>query len=185
LVSEIKHHLAEVQKHCTEVALDVHSLSRQLHSSNLEYLGIAGAIGGFCREFSEKYDLDIEFSESNVPRKLTDDTALCLFRVAQEALNNARKYSGTRRLQVELSGTADEVQLIVRDRGIGFNVERVRRTGGLGLVSMEERAFLVGGSLLIESRPGAGTTITAVVPVGAASSTPPEDQAAEQAPELP
>jgi signal transduction histidine kinase len=165
LVAEMKRRIAEVQKHCSGVALDIHSLSRQLHSSNLEYLGIAGAIGGFCREFSMKYDLVIEFTPRDVPKRISDNSALCLFRIAQEALTNARKYSGTRKFDVELFGRADEVHLTVRDRGVGFDVEQVKRTGGLGLVSMEERVHLVGGSLSVQSRPGAGTTVVAVVPI--------------------
>jgi signal transduction histidine kinase len=183
-VAEMKRHLAEVQKHCSEVALDIHSVSRQLHSSNLEYLGIAGAIGSFCREFSEKYDLVIEFTERDVPKRIADDSALCLFRIAQEALTNARKYSGIQKLHVELTGKADEVRLTVRDRGVGFDVEQVRRTGGLGLVSMEERVNLVRGSLSVHSRPGAGTTIVAVVPIGAASDLFYTEGAPEEAPEV-
>jgi signal transduction histidine kinase len=181
--AETKQRLAEVQSHCSEVAFGIHSLSRQLHSSNLDYLGIAGAIAGFCREFSEKYDLVVEFTERNVPNRIADDSALCLFRIAQEALNNARKYSGTKKFDVELFGGADEVHVTVRDQGAGFDLEQVRRTGGLGLVSMEERVHLVRGSLSIHSRPGAGTTIKAVVPIGAANGLFYEEEAPEQAPE--
>jgi signal transduction histidine kinase len=176
----VKRALEEVQKHCSEVMREIHSISHELHSSNLEYLGIAGALEGFCAEFSQSYDLSIEFKHENVPLHLPQDVALSLFRIAQEALSNARKYSGTRLLAVELHSNAGEVRLAVRDRGAGFNPEQVRRTGGLGLVSMEERAHLVGGSLLIQSRPGAGTTIVAIVPCSAAKALVPDQQVTEK-----
>jgi signal transduction histidine kinase len=166
----MKRRLENLNKHCLEIVREVHSLSHQLHSSKLEYLGVAIAIRGFCNEFSETHGLSVEFTGENVPGDLPNDVALCLFRIAQEALNNARKYSGTKNFTVELSGTANEVRLAVRDWGVGFDLEQVRRAGGLGLVSMEERVHLVGGSLSVQSRPGAGTEIQAVVPLTAESS---------------
>ena len=176
-----KRRLEEARKHCSEIALEVHSLSHQLHSSRLDILGIAAAIKGFCREFSAKYDLAVEFTETDVPKALPEDTAVCLLRVVQEALNNARKYSGTKSFIVELTGRADEIRLAVRDQGIGFDVEKVRRTGGLGFVSMEERVNLVGGSLSVQSQPGTGTIIMAVVPVNAVSSLSHEEKATKSA----
>jgi signal transduction histidine kinase len=167
---DLKRCLQNAQKHCSDVAGELRSLSHQLHSSNLEYLGVAIATRSFCNEFSEAHGLSVEFTEENVPRHLPNDVALCLFRIAQETLSNARKYSGARNFTVELSGTGNEIRLAVRDRGIGFDVEQVRRAGGLGLMSMEERVHLVGGSLSIQSRPGAGTAILAVVPLAAESS---------------
>ena len=182
-VEEMRGQLAEIQKHCSEVALDIHSVSRQLHSSNLEYLGIADAISGFCREFSEKYDLVVEFTARDVPRRIAEDSALCLYRIAQESLTNARKYSGAKKIEVELDGKADEVRLTVRDHGAGCDLELARRSGGLGLISMEERVHLAGGSFSAQSRPGAGTTIKAVVPIGDASVLDDEGDESERAPE--
>jgi signal transduction histidine kinase len=159
--------MEDVKKQCAEVAREVRSLSHQLHSSKLEYLGVAVAIRGFCTEFSETHGLSVEFTGENVPGHLPGDVALCLFRIVQEALSNARKYSGTRTFTVELSGNASEVRLAVGDRGAGFDVGQVRRVGGLGLVSMEERVHLVGGRLSVQSRSGAGTAIMAIVPLAA------------------
>ena len=82
----MKKRLEDIGKHCSEIAGDVQSLSHQLHSSKLDYLGIAAAIRGFCTELSKQHELDIEFSERNVPTHLPKDVSLCLFRVAQEAL---------------------------------------------------------------------------------------------------
>jgi PAS domain S-box-containing protein len=165
LSSATKQMLADVRKHCFEIAGDVQSLSHRLHSSKLDYLGIVAAVRGFCREFSKQHEVTIEFLERNVPTHLPGDISLCLFRVVQEALNNAVKYSATSQFTVELTATADSVQLVVSDAGIGFDVENAKRDRGLGLVSMQERANLVHGSFSVESKPGAGTKVIVRVPL--------------------
>jgi len=81
-----KKNMDEIRSHCSEIAGDVQSLSHQLHSSKLDDLGAASAIRGFCREFSRQHEVNIEFTENNVPRELPKDISLCLFRVTQEAL---------------------------------------------------------------------------------------------------
>jgi signal transduction histidine kinase len=164
-----KKHLAEIRQHCTEITSDIQSLSHELHSSRLEYLGIVAAIKGFCTEFAKQHDVTIDFRDENVPNQLPKDISLCLFRVAQEALQNAVKHSGTRRFSVDVRGTGDEVKLVVSDAGAGFNVEEAKRNRGLGLVSMQERIHLVHGHFNVESRPGRETKVVAVVPVIAVS----------------
>jgi PAS domain S-box-containing protein len=173
--------LEGIRKHCSEIAGDVQSLSHQLHSSKLDYLGIVAAIRGFCNEFSKQHDVNIEFTNMDVPPDLPKDISLCLFRIAQEALHNAVKYSGVRKFTVELSATGGEVSLLVSDAGAGFAVEEAKNNRGLGLVSMRERVHLVHGSLSIESAPGIGTSILAVVPIAAANQRSPEDAAVEDA----
>jgi PAS domain S-box-containing protein len=160
--------LEGIRQHCSEIAGDVQSLSHQLHSSKLDYLGIVAAVRGFCREFSEQHEVSIEFTNRDVPRELPKDISLCLFRVTQEALHNAVKYSGVRKFSVELAATVDEVSLSVSDAGAGFDVAEATKNRGLGLVSMRERVHLVHGSLSIESKPGIGTSILAIVPIAAA-----------------
>lgn len=157
--------LNEIREHCLGIASDVQSLSHKLHSSKLDYLGVVAAVRGFCKEFAKQHEVSIEFTDSNVPRDLPRDVSLCLFRVAQEALNNAVKYSGVTQFAVELRGRATEIQLEVRDSGAGFDVEDVKSSRGLGLISMEERVHLVHGRFSIESQPGTGTKIVAAVPV--------------------
>jgi signal transduction histidine kinase len=159
-----KSNLDEVRKHCAEIASDIQSLSHQLHSSRLDYLGIVAAIRGFCKEFSKKYTVDVEFTDKDVPGSLPSDVSLGLFRVAQEALHNAMKYSGATEFRVELYRTAEEIQLVVTDRGAGFDIAEARRKGGLGLVSMQERIKLIHGKLTIESAPGMGAKVIAAVP---------------------
>ncbi len=160
-----KQRLQEIQKHCCEIAGDVQSLSHQLHSSKLDYLGAVAAIKGFCDEFSRQHEVSIKVTDANVPRELPQDISLCLFRVAQEALQNAVKYSGTNQFTVRVLGMVDCVQLVVSDAGAGFDVEAAKSSRGLGLVSMQERVHLVRGTLSVESQPGKGTKILAVVPL--------------------
>ena len=173
-----KDSLEEIRKHCAEIAGDVQSLSHQLHSSKLDYLGLAAAVKGFCAEFSKQHTVVVDFTEASVPKSLAKDVSLCLFRVAQEALHNAVKYSETDHFTVELTGMSDAIQLIVSDEGKGFEVEKAKRGRGLGLVSMQERVHLVNGTLLIESTPGRGTKVLAVVPFVAESGVT-EDSSSE------
>ena len=156
---DTKKQLEEIGELCSEIGHDVQSLSHQLHSSILDSLGLATAIRGFCDELSKQYDVSIEFTERNVRKHLPKDVSLCLFRITQEALHNAVKYCGESQFTVELSETEDTVQLLVMDRGEGFDVEEARKGGGLGLASMQERAHLVHGAISVESRPGEGTKL--------------------------
>jgi PAS domain S-box-containing protein len=172
----LKKMLGDIQQHCSEIAGDVQSLSHQLHSSKLDYLGIVAAIRGFCAEFSKQHRVDIEFSESNVPTDLPKDISLSLFRVAQEALHNAVKYSGVNQFAIELSGMEDAIRLVVSDAGAGFDVAEAKKNRGLGLLSMQERIHLVHGSFSVESKPWEGTRIMAVVPLIAQKERPPEDE---------
>lgn len=172
--------LEEIRKHCCEIAGDVQSLSHQLHSSKLDLLGIAAAIQGFCREIGKQHNVTVDFTNSNVPRQMPKDISLCLFRVAQESLHNAIKYSGTDQFKVHLSATAEEVYLQVTDGGAGFDVEETKRNRGLGLVSMRERVDLVHGRLAVESKPGTGTKVIAVVPLADENGHIPENETAKE-----
>jgi PAS domain S-box-containing protein len=146
--------LEEIRQHCSEISDDVQSLSHQLHSSQLDLLGIVAALRGFCRELSKQHGVTIDFSDRGVPGHLPKDISLCLFRVAQESLHNAVKYSGTAHYKMRLSATVCEVRLEVTDTGAGFEVEGGKRGRGLGLVSMQERVHLVHGKFTIESMRG-------------------------------
>jgi signal transduction histidine kinase len=167
--------LDNIRKHCSEIACDVQSLSHQLHSSTLDYLGVVAAIKAYCSEVSKQHQVSVEFTDNNVPKHLPKDISLCLFRIAQEALHNAVKYSGTSQFLVALYAIGDEIQLVVRDAGAGFDVEEAKKNRGLGLVSMQERANLVHGRFAVDSKPGKGTRIFAAVPFVTESQRSPED----------
>ena len=147
------------------LARHVNGISHRLHSSKLEFLGLSAAAGTFCREISTHHEVTVEFVHDNVPSTLRDGVAINLFRVLQEALSNAVKHSGASRFYVLLRGTETELLLEVRDEGRGFDPAAAMATSGLGLVSMQERLRLVNGEVTLESRPGAGTTVRAVVPL--------------------
>jgi signal transduction histidine kinase len=157
--------LEQIRKHCSEIADDVQSLSHQLHSSRLDYLGVVAAVRGFCKELAEKHAVNVEVTDRDVPMGLPNNISLCLFRVTQEALHNAVKHSGVDQFRVELSATSTELQLEVTDAGAGFDVEETKKNRGLGLVSMQERVHLVRGKFSLESHPGQGTKILVVVPL--------------------
>jgi signal transduction histidine kinase len=108
--------------------------------------------------------MEINFTSNELPR-LSQDISLCLFRVVQEALQNAAKHSGAKGIEVQLAENAGEIHLVVSDSGKGFDIEAARRNGGLGLTSMQERVRLIGGTLEIDSKPLAGTTIHVCVPL--------------------
>jgi PAS domain S-box-containing protein len=165
-----KQSLENIKKHCSEIAGDVQSLSHQLHSAKLDYLGVVSAIRALCIEFSKQHQVSIDFNDRDVPKYLPKDISLCLFRIAQEALHNAMKYSGTKEFSVALWAIGGEVQLVVRDAGAGFDVDEAKRNRGIGLVSMQERINLVHGRFSVDSRPGKGTRIFAAVPFAAANS---------------
>jgi PAS domain S-box-containing protein len=157
---------ARLQRQASEIAADVQALSHELHSSSkVELLGIAKGVELFCNEFAKQQKVDIDFESHDLPSHLPSDISLCLFRILQEALHNSAKHSGVRTFEVRLWRIQGEVHLIVRDAGVGFDVEASKTGAGIGLVSMEERVKLVDGSLFIESQPQRGTTIHARVPV--------------------
>ena len=173
LPAEVGRGIDELREQASEIAADVQSLSHELHSSKLEYLGIATAMRGFCREFSAQQNVEIVFAHDHISGTVPSDISLCLFRVLQEALHNAVKYSGVRHFDAELRASSDAIDLTVRDSGSSFDVEEGLKTSGLGLVSMTERIKLVGGQLSIESYRGRGTTIHARVPLREAARAAP------------
>ncbi len=162
--SELRTRIGALRSETTEITNDVQLLSHELHSSKLEYLGIVGAAKNFCKEFSERQKVEIDFQSHDLPTGLPSELSLSLFRVLQEALRNATKHSGVKRFEVRLWGSTGEVHLTVSDLGAGFDTEAAMKSTGLGLTSMQERLRLVGGELSINSQPKGGTTIHARVP---------------------
>jgi signal transduction histidine kinase len=109
--------------------------------------------------------VEVQFSHSGIPRSVPKEISLCVFRVLQEALQNAVKHSGVRSFTVDLHGTEEAIELTVSDVGRGFDEQDAFTRNGLGLVSMRERLQLVHGELSVKSKTGAGTTIRAWVPL--------------------
>ncbi|MCU1300636.1 MAG: domain S-box protein [Candidatus Sulfotelmatobacter sp.] len=166
---EVRYHMAHLRQRLFDLGKDIQALSHRLHSSKLDYLGIASAANSFCRELSEQQKVEIDFKHAGIPRSLPKEISLCLFRVLQESLQNATKHSGVRHFNVDLYGTSEEIQLTVTDLGVGFDPQDAVNRRGLGLISMRERLQLVSGELSIKSQPGRGTTLVARVPFVAKS----------------
>ena len=150
---------------------DVHALSYRLHPSILDDLGLEEAVKAECEHVSQQGDVRIEVNVQPFPNKLPQDVALCVFRVAQEALHNVARHARASVAAVSLAPEDGGLILTVNDNGHGFDTSAVRARPSLGHASMEERIRLLGGRLSITSKSGLGTTVSAWVPLSAASST--------------
>jgi signal transduction histidine kinase len=148
----------------SEIGADLHTVSHRLHSSTLERLGLVPGISSFCKEFAAQKNMQIEFRHDSIPRNVSPDIALCLFRIVQEALRNVKKHSGATQAEVVLRIEGKCLHLSICDQGIGFEMDQ-SHCRGLGLFSMAERCRLQGGELKIDSAPQRGTTIDARLPI--------------------
>jgi signal transduction histidine kinase len=164
---ELNRQLDELCNQATALGIDIQAMSHRLHSSKLEYLGLKTAAAGLCREFSEQHAVNIDFDSDEIPKNLPKEVALCLFRVLQEALQNALKHSGSKQFQVTFASSRYGISLMVADSGIGFNPEQAISGRGVGLTNMRERLKLVNGEFEIESKSGMGTVVHARVPLAA------------------
>ena len=167
--SELRTRIGALVNQTAQIVDDVQLLSHELHSSKLEYLGIVEAAKNFCKEFSERQKVEIDFQSHDLPTGLPTELSLTLFRVLQEALRNAAKHSGVKRFEVRLWGSTGEIHLSISDLGAGFDTETAMKNPGLGLTSMQERLRLVHGELSINSQPRGGATIHARIPFDSSS----------------
>jgi signal transduction histidine kinase len=145
-----------------EISNGLRELSHQLHPARLRVIGLVSALESLCTELSHA-GVAIAYTHDNVPSALSPDVMLCLFRVVQEALQNALKYSRATELAVDISGTSHGLTLTIFDNGVGFDVDAAWGTG-VGLRSMFERLQAAGGSLNLTSSPRAGTRLVAILP---------------------
>jgi signal transduction histidine kinase len=159
---------ADALRRARDVAKSVHDLSHRLHPAKLRLIGLVAALNGLQRELSQA-DLKITFSHDNVPSGISPEVTLCIFRVVQEALQNAAKYSRARNVSVHLAGGPSGLILTISDDGVGFDVEQAWGKG-LGLISIGERLDAIGGTFQIHSTPGMGTRLDITVPSAAADS---------------
>jgi len=159
--------LEQIRQQCSSLADDVQAISHELHPSILENLGLTTAIKSYCREVAQQNSVVVELSDSTLSGSLPQDVSLCVFRVVQEALRNAVKYSGQKHIRVCLQENSGQLELEVSDQGIGFDVRDKKHSGGLGLVSMAERISQVNGTFSVDSQRNVGTRIRARVPLAA------------------
>ena len=156
--------LTEADDMLRELMSAIHLLSCELHPPKLTLLGLGATLKALCDEVAASSGIAVEFTEGADPIRVAEDTAMCVFRVMQEALQNAVKHSGGRRVDVRLRLDGLQLTLWIADDGSGFDPSSARCMG-LGLMTMRERVELVGGRLRIISEPASGTVVEAILPV--------------------
>jgi signal transduction histidine kinase len=161
----VQEELREMKKDIIKISQDVHSLSRQLHPSILDDLGIIRAVESECTSFSRREGIEIVFNHENIPRVIPKNVSLSLYRIIQEGLNNISKHACAEHISVSLKGIDHDVLLSVQDDGIGFDSAEVKEKPGLGLSSIRERVRLIHGELSIQSQQKEGTLISVRVPL--------------------
>ena len=156
--------LKNLQPELVSISRDLHDMSYRLHPSLVDDLGLVAALHSEIERVQRRADVTIIPKIYEIREKLSSETALCVYRIAQEALQNALKHAQANTIKIILEQLGDEIMLTIQDDGVGFEFLQVRDKFSLGLSSMEERAALVSGTLKFRSRPGGGTTITLSVP---------------------
>ena len=160
-----------LQQQAGGLANDVRDLSHDLHPAVLRHAGLVSALKGHCEQFARQHEIAIDLVAASDVGTIEPNTALCLYRVAQEALHNVVRHARARHARVILTTAAGMLELTVVDDGRGFAVTRGLARDGLGLVSIDERVRLINGRLTIHSEPGHGTTLRVEVPAGARRSS--------------
>ncbi len=167
--SESKADVRGVEKDLIEVGAEIRQLSHELHPAVLHEKGLPDALSSYCEEFSATRGIPISYHADESVDELSPGAALCIYRIAQEALGNVAKHAKAKQAQVRLTRSDGRVCLSVSDDGVGFNPDASGKTGGLGLINMRERVRQLNGTFTFESEPGQGTTVKAEVPFRPAS----------------
>ena len=159
-----------------EIAEHVHDLSRELHPSRPEALGLVPAVRGICADAARQHAIVVDFRDEHVPSVLEPAVSLCAYRIVQEGLRNVVRHSGAGRAEVVLQGLGAALELVIADDGRGFEPEAAG-PAGLGLLSMRERVKLLDGEINIRSRPGSGVRLEVRLPlVGSGTFRRPADE---------
>ena len=161
--AEIDESVATIQELTTTLAQSVRNLSHELHPDVLQHAGLVPTLRRHCAEIAKVYSVTVEFTAHHDTTTLGQEDALCLFRVAQEAITNAVRHAWARTIRVDLREDAGHIELCVADDGVGFAADR-KPGKGLGLRSIDERVRLVRGSAAVFSTPGVGTTVRVRIP---------------------
>jgi len=163
--------LEEFRARVVKTSQETQQIAHQMHTAILDDLGLVASLEDLCSQFSEQYpNIALDCRDSGPPASLPSETATCLYRVAEESLENIAKHSRAKRVSVRLDFRTGGVTLTIRDDGAGFDPKAIKGHGRLGLISMEERAHLVKGKLTIASQPGHGTKITLEIPLQVSNS---------------
>ncbi len=165
---EARERIADTRRLAHQTLRAIRSLSIDLRPSALDDLGLLPALRWYVKEYQKKCSIEVDFVSSGFKERLPAEMETALYRIVQEALTNTARHAQAKRVSIMLKEGEKEIEGIISDDGIGFDIEALRKSPdnerGLGLAGMTERAVLLDGSLDIESRPGHGTTITVHIP---------------------
>lgn len=162
---ELQKQILKLRNQAEDLTREVRIVSHQLHPAILEHLGVAAALRSFCTQFSEQSGIFVTVNFATNFADINQEISLCLYRITQEALINVAKHSSAQHVSVELKTSFRHIELKIRDDGFGFDVEHTKKSGGIGLVTMQERARLVHGRFVLQTTPGQGTTIVVKLPL--------------------
>ena len=165
---ELRQELVELQQQTLKLARNVRQLSHDLHPAVLQHLGLVKGLTSYCGELGRAHGVTMTCTAEGDFGAITPDAALCVYRIAQEALRNVIAHAGASRADVRLLQMGDQAQITIADDGRGFDAaDRGERDTGLGLVSMSERARIIGGTVSIVSALHQGTRVQATIPMHA------------------
>ena len=167
LNTQAQSRLKSLQVRAIKASEETRHIAYELHPSVLDDLGVVASLRSLAKEFSNQDGIAVDFASQALPNSLPLEIASCLYRVAQESLQNIARHSGAKHSSITIAVENGAVILKVADDGSGFDLQAVRGRGGLGLVGMEERTRLVNGKLPVDSRPGRGTRIALSIPLPA------------------
>jgi two-component system NarL family sensor kinase len=166
LTPPLAHAIRSISDRVAELSEDVRHLAYHYHPSILDDLGLSIALQRLVEDVGSRNHLEARITCHDLPKMLPQDVATCLYRIAQESLNNVVRHAKASRIEVALAQSSMGLTFTIADNGVGFPPDHPRtESGGLGLLSMKERVALVGGTLTIESAIGTGTTLQASIPL--------------------
>jgi signal transduction histidine kinase len=158
-------HIASLKCTIDSILGDLHQLAADLRPASLDHVGLVAALRQHAEAFSCQHGLDVQFETVSLEEeRLSPMVETALYRIVQEALTNVVRHARATRADIVLERKGDRVITIVEDDGVGFDLTAALRSGRLGLVGVQERAEMLGGTLVVESTPGAGTTLFVEVP---------------------
>ena len=169
LSEELEQELVDLQQHTKRLARNIRQLSHDLHPAVLQHLGLVKGLTSYCGELQRAHGVAMTCTAEGDFRNITPDAALCVYRIAQEALRNVIAHAGASGADVKLLQMGDQAQITIVDDGRGFNATNraEKDKGGLGLVSISERARIIGGTVSVVSGLQQGTRVQATIPMNA------------------
>lgn len=163
---ELMEQVADLKELADETLESLHHLAVNLRPASLDHLGLVDALTGLIESTRQRSGMTAHFKSMGQTQdaSLTEEMESSIYRIVQESLTNVVRHAHARHVDVILEWQSDKIMIIVEDDGVGIDMQKVRETGHLGLIGMQERAEMLGGKLLVDSTPQAGTTLVVEIP---------------------